>query len=93
MITKLFSIYDTKVEAYGPPFHLHTLAEAKRAFAEVSRDKTNRIGKYPEDHVLFELGEFDDHTGKFTSLDAPVAHGLALEYCGRAAELTLNEHK
>jgi len=80
VITKLFSVYDTKVEAYQLPFHLHTVAEAKRAFAEVARDRNNRIGKYPEDHCLFELGEFDDSTGRCTSLPAPISHGLALEY-------------
>lgn len=80
MIRKIFSVYDSKVEAYLQPFFMSTKGEAIRAFSELSNDKSTQFGKYPEDHTLFELGTFDDSNCKFLINSTPISLGLSLEF-------------
>lgn len=62
MLFKIFSIHDSKAQAYFPPFFLPTIAMAVRTFEDMANDKNNNIGKHPEDFTLFHIGEFDDTT-------------------------------
>lgn len=64
-----FSIYDNKVNAYGPPIYFMNVLEAKADLAmsmKMAGDKIN-----PTDYELFELGEFDSESGKHKLLDKP----------------------
>ena len=67
------SIRDSAADAYGRPFFLPSVGVAIRSFTdEVNRSaEDNQIYQHPEDFDLFELGEFDDATGRFTLLDVP----------------------
>jgi hypothetical protein len=67
------SIRDSAADAYGRPFFLPSVGVAIRSFTdEVNRAaEDNQIYQHPEDFDLFELGEFDDVTGRFTLLDVP----------------------
>ena len=67
------SIRDSAADAYGRPFFLPSVGVAIRSFTdEVNRSaEDNQIYQQPEDFDLFELGEFDDATGKFALLDVP----------------------
>jgi hypothetical protein len=67
------SIRDSAADAYGRPFFLPSVGVAIRSFTdEVNRPaEDNQIYQHPEDFDLFELGEFDDVTGRFTLLDVP----------------------
>lgn len=69
----MFSIRDSAADAYGRPFFMSSVGIAIRSFTdEVNRaDKENQIYMHPEDFDLFELGEFDDETGRISLLDVP----------------------
>ena len=63
------SIRDSAADAYGRPFFLPSVGVAIRSFTdEVNRpSEDNQIYQHPEDFDLFELGEFDDTTGRLIS--------------------------
>lgn len=63
MITKMFSIYDSKAAVFGVPFFMPKEQMALRAFSDLCNDKSSLAGMHPEDFSLFEIGEFDDEKG------------------------------
>jgi len=64
----VFSIYDTKSEVFGPPFHQINVASAERAFLQLCADERSTIYQFPDDFRLMHLGSFNDHSGTFTNL-------------------------
>ncbi|QXP08349.1 MAG: nonstructural protein [Arizlama microvirus] len=80
MIQKIFTVYDSKVEAYLQPFFLPSKGAALRAITDVANDPSHMFGKHPEDYVLFELGTFDDQDCKFDLYAAPISMGVVLEF-------------
>lgn len=68
---KMFSIRDTKAEAYSPPFCKMTHGEAERDFTSLANDSKTNVGAYPEDYDLFYVADYCDVTGKVTPLDTP----------------------
>lgn len=71
MQLKAFSIRDAKVEAYSPPTFLASHGHAEREFHKRANDKATDIGQFPADFDLYYMGDYDDQTGKFHSLDTP----------------------
>lgn len=80
MILKIFSVYDSKAEAYLPPFFVASKGAAIRMFSDACNDVGHNFFKHAEDYTLFELGEFDDLTGNIHVLKAHVCLGGALEF-------------
>nr|QXN72777.1 MAG: nonstructural protein [Microvirus sp.] len=80
MVLKVFTVYDSKAEAYLKPFYASTLGTATRDFANICNDPEHPFCKHPEDFCLFELGSYDDASGKFENLVAPISRGLAIEF-------------
>lgn len=72
MQLKVFSIRDAKSEVFHTPFYKTTHGEAERDFRTAVNDKKTQLHQYPEDFDLWYLGEYDDNTGKFESLDTPL---------------------
>jgi len=73
MISVIVSVRDTAAEAFGRPMYLQSLGVAIRSFTdEVNReDKDNQLFNHPDDFDLYELGVFDDSTGKYELRDNP----------------------
>ena len=80
MITLRFAIWDSAAQAYKPPFYVVSKGIALRAFSDLVNSEGNDISRYPRDFTLFELGTFDDQTGKSVDLPTPKSMGLAQEY-------------
>lgn len=80
MIYGMFSIYDSKAEAFLPPFILPKTTMAQRAFGDCVNSPTHQFSTNPEDFTLMKLGNFDDENGRFEALSTPRSLGLALEY-------------
>lgn len=80
MKLKVYSIYDSKVEAYLNPWFAQAKGEAIRALTELVNDSKTNIGKYPADFTLFELGEYDNANAQFNLHSAPVSVGVAIEF-------------
>lgn len=79
MILKIFSVYDSSVNAYLSPFFCRTKGEAIRALVNELDNPNSNIAKYPDDFILFEIGEYDDQSGSISSI-APVSVGVAIEF-------------
>lgn len=80
MILKVFGIYDSKVNAYLPPFMMKTIGEAERALISHCNDSQHNFCKHAEDFTLFELGEWDDSTAKYKLHSAPHSIACFIQY-------------
>lgn len=72
MINQIFSIRDTKANAYLTPFFMNNEAMAIRAITDLANDIEHSFCKHSEDYALYSLGVYDDATGKLEVLDAPL---------------------
>lgn len=70
----MFSLYDTKASFFSPPWFAHHRGIAIRSVMDLSQDLNTTVARYPNDYVLYELGEWDDQTGVATPL-APTSLG------------------
>lgn len=93
MISKVFCVYDSKMEAYMNPFLMATKGQAIRAFSDTANDPQSAFSKHPEDYTLFEIGEYDDSTGRYAMYDAKIALGIALEFKSVSVETPLKAVK
>lgn len=76
---KVFSVYDSKAEAYLAPMFFQARGVAIRMFGAASADEKHDFHRFASDYTLFELGDFDERSGLFTLHSAPLALGNALE--------------
>jgi hypothetical protein len=77
---KMYSVYDSKVEAFMSPFAMRAKGEALRAFTTTVNDPQSNISQYPEDYSLHEVGEWDEKSGQLKPLTAPIHLGQAVEF-------------
>lgn len=77
---KMFTIYDSKVEAWLPPFCARSVGEALRSFEDAANEPKSNICRYPDCFTLFELGSFDDDKGHIELLEAKRSLGVAVEF-------------
>lgn len=80
MISKVFTVYDSKTEAYLSPFFMPAKGAAIRAFSDLVNDSNHQFGKHPSDYILFELGSYDDSSASFDLYSAPVSLGVGVEF-------------
>jgi hypothetical protein len=79
MLTNVFAIYDSKVEAFLQPFFSPTKGSAIRAVSEEVNNPQAQLAKHAEDFTLFHLGTFDDSNGALDKLAAPASVSLLIE--------------
>lgn len=90
MLTQqLFSVYDVKAEAYLPPFHCPNQAVATREFERLVNTEGHQFHLYPDDYVLFHLGEFDTQSGTITTKAAPISLGVGITYLKPSNQIAL----
>lgn len=77
---KIFSVHDSKTQAYAYPFINRTAGEALRNFEISCRDENSNLNKFPSDFNLVELGEFDELTGSLIPHEKPLILSNASEY-------------
>lgn len=93
MILRSFSLYDRKTLSFWKPFFFLHEGEAQRALAELVRDLSTMVGKYPTDFDLVEVGEFDDQTGGYQPcLPRVVCNAASLLPPGRASMPLFERH-
>jgi len=73
----LFSVFDSKAEAFITPFFAPTIAVAMRMFEQACNDQTTDFHRYASDYTLFEVGYFDTDSGLLTPNATPKNLGLA----------------
>lgn len=89
MVLQIFTVFDSKAEAFMTPFFMTSKGQAIRAFADIVNDRESQMHKHPGDYSLFHLGSFDDSNGAFKTVIPPVSLGLALEFLSYAAPADL----
>lgn len=65
MILKVFSLYDSKGKAFGPPAFFNTRGLAIRSLKDAVESGEGALGKHPEDFVMYEIAEWNDNTGEY----------------------------
>ena len=76
----MFSVYDTKAEAFLQPFFSLSRGTAMREFSEAANQPDHQFFRHAADYHLFELGTFDQVKGE-VELSAPkVELGNALMF-------------
>lgn len=71
MILIACSIRDSAVNSFMRPFFVPAVGSAVRSFQDEVNRKDSEMRKHPDDYELFELGAFEEETGKFSSLPEP----------------------
>lgn len=89
---KIFTVYDSKAEAYLQPFFAKTTGLATRDFEAASNSEDHQFYKYPGDYTLFELGTFNENSAKFTQTGAPLNLGTAISYQGAPNPAVVPNH-
>lgn len=68
----IFSVLDTKANAYLQPFFLPNDQMAIRTFTDCVRDEKHNFGMHPEDYHLVQVGLWDQIHGTITPEAAPI---------------------
>lgn len=63
-ITRIYTIRDSKMEAYLQPFFAVNDAIAIRYIEQAMTDDQHAFRLYPEDYSLFDIGTFNDETAE-----------------------------
>lgn len=80
MVLKVFTVYDSKAEAFLRPFFMRSQGEAIRAFSELVNDGKSEFSKYPGDYTLFWISEYNEEDGTFNNTMTKQNLGTALEH-------------
>lgn len=94
MISEMFSVYDVAAKQYLEPFFAPTVDFAIRGFRSACETDGHQFCVYPEDYVLYKVGEFDGASGKLTTMDVTVRVALASAFSrgfGNQLEITKEE--
>lgn len=83
---KIFTVYDSKAEAYLQPFFADTTGIALRDFETACNDSAHQFARHAGDYTLFEIGLFDERKARFENLTTPINLGLALTYISSSPE-------
>ena len=81
-MVKIFSVYDSKGEAWGRPFFVQATGAAIRSFSdEVNSDnRESALVNHPEDFTLFEFGTFDEASGALAVYEAKKSLGCGIDF-------------
>lgn len=77
---RIYSVHDSKAEAYLSPIYFKTKGEALRAFETSCQDKDSNFAKYPSDFTMVELGEFNENDASITLHEKPLILANASEF-------------
>lgn len=69
MILQGYSVLDKAVGAFLPVFWARSKGEALRMFLQACKDEKSQFAAQASDYVLYKLGDFDDNSGMFTSVE------------------------
>lgn len=77
MNSEIFSVYDAAATRYLEPFVAPTVDFAIRSFGEACSTEGHQFNKFPEDYILYHIGEFDGVSGNLKeALPRKVANAL-----------------
>lgn len=83
---RMFCIYDIKADTYGPPVIFSTKGEAMRWFEDLANEQNSPISRHSGDYQLFEIGSYDQASGKAVALESRISLGVASEFSKAARQ-------
>lgn len=75
----MYTVYDSKTEAYLQPFFMQSRGAAVRAWVDTIQDNKSQFSKHPSDFTLFEVGEWNETSCEFNIYKNILSLGTALE--------------
>lgn len=72
MTQHIFTIHDSKAEAYLAPYMASTYGIAERMFTELVNTNGHQFNKYPADYTLYCVGKFDTQNAMLKPTDLTV---------------------
>ncbi len=63
MILQVYTVHDSKVDAFLPPFFVRARGEALRSFQSACEDSSHQFSKFKADYSLWFVGAFNDQDG------------------------------
>lgn len=79
MLLLVFSVFDSKAEAYLRPFFAETKGLAIRSFRDAANDASSDMCKHAEDYTLYRVGFFSQSSGVLEPCN-PESLGNALTF-------------
>lgn len=92
MKTKIYTIFDSKAEAFNAPFYFQHDAQAIRGFADAVNSPESHIGMHPEDYTLFVIGTYDDETAEIKT-ESPAALGVGVIFLNKTNSAQKGENE
>ncbi len=86
MNQRVFSIFDSKADAFLQPFFATTKGVAIRQFSGAVNQDGHELNKYTEDYTLFELGDFNEKNGLLQPHESPRSVCLAIDIKEKEAQ-------
>lgn len=77
---KIFTVYDSKAEAYLQPFFAKTHGLAIRQFQQAVNTADHQFHNYAEDYTLFVIGMWDENNCLIEMLTCPETLGNAMTF-------------
>lgn len=65
----IFGVKDLKVSEFINFYPENSAIDAQRAFISAVRDKNTKMGQFPEDYEVHEIGSFESVVAKFENLE------------------------
>lgn len=90
---KVYSIFDSKAEAYLQPFFAVSHGVALRQFISAIQQEDSNFNKFAGDYTLMCIGEFDERKGKLSGLPAHESLGCAIEYLNYSQRVLMEGEK
>lgn len=78
MKLEMFSVHDSKAEAFIQPIFAPTTAVALRLFKQAANDPNSDFCKFAADYTLFHVATFCQDTGTMEALATPESVALAI---------------
>lgn len=69
---EIYSVFDTKVGAFGNPVFFRSKGEALRTLTDACNDPKSDLGRHAGDYVLHRVGSWDDTNARLESMLEPV---------------------
>ena len=80
----VYSVFDSKADAYLQPFFAPTRGVAVRMFETAAQDVAHDFHRHAGDFTLFEIGEFDEVKGTLVPYEVKYNCGAAIQYLAKA---------
>lgn len=80
MKLKAYAFRDVKAESFDAPMFLPSDVAAQRITMDILQHPSSPIAKYPDDFLLYRIGDFDTDTAVMTSV-SPVELVCSVRSC------------